>query len=150
MVQKPEPASTLLRGTIVKFLQGKIARQRTILQLAREAMPAPLAAHCLDCLEKDRLLIIFADSPAWTSQLRFYVPQILSKLNASGDFDFQKMQARVLRIDPPPGRRTRPVNTPSADTVRMLRDNSANQASDDLAQALARLAATLENRTARK
>lgn len=65
------------------LLREPLARERQareLLALARERIPADMAAHCLEAHLNQGTLRLLFDSPAWTTRARFLAPDLVRAL----------------------------------------------------------------------
>lgn len=146
---KPESTNELLSNSPLRSLLERVEKHGEILRIVREALPPSLAGHCKDCLAReDQRLVIFTDSPAWASQLRFYVPTILVKLKTPNGYDFRDIQVRNLRFEAP-SNKVKSVNAPSLEVARMIKESGLGASSVELRKALERLSVTIERYTGR-
>jgi len=132
----------LLSSSILCGLVKKAEQHGIILKHVREALPIALADHCKDCLADGGRLVIFTDSPAWASQLRFYAPVILARLRTAYGDDFREMQVRNLRLEAPADR-PKPIRTPAPEIAHLIQASGQSTSSGQLRDALLRLGATM-------
>jgi hypothetical protein len=143
-------------GTIAYYC-SQIERQKQVLQHIHAVLPKSIAEHALHCVVNGKKLLIYTDTAAWASQLRFYNRAILDAIapitresvsimqikvraetlpagrkQEAGDEDFQTM---------PPGRKP---NIPSAEKIAFIHSHSLTVSDERLKAALLRLSATLE------
>ncbi|HUL12285.1 MAG TPA: DciA family protein [Methylococcaceae bacterium] len=149
MTSVPESTQKLLNGSVFRSLLDKVGEHAVILGLVRESLPASLAEHCRDCLAHENRLVLFTDSPAWASQLRFYAPAILARIGALAEYEFREIQVRNLRLQAP-AYKPKPIKLPSPEVARMVKASGPGAPSDELRQALERLGATIERYAWRK
>jgi hypothetical protein len=104
----------------------------------REMLPSGLSAHLSAAVGRDRVLVLYTDSPAWATRLRFAAPGLRAALSG-----FDDTQVRVVpgSSGPAPGtgsgsRKAR-LSRRAAEQIRVM----AGTISDpELRQTLARLA----------
>lgn len=152
MTSKPESARQFLNNTIFQDIHRRIAFHTELLRRIKQAVPAPMASHCLYCVAReDNSLVLYTDSQAFASNLRFLAPAILTKLNAPGDLTIMHMQIRNLNLTSPTAveKPVTPMNKPSAETIEMVKASSLCAADDELSAALARLGDTMERYAAK-
>lgn len=113
--------------------------QARLLQLVRRLVPPPLDAHCVAVVRKGAQLLIYVDSPAWASRLRFTTRQLSQKL-AEAKENVQKITVRVVVRS----RAERPVRGPirhlSSSNARLLAETAEQLDDSELGAALRRLA----------
>lgn len=123
-----------------------IAEQKVLLTVVKSALPAEIAAHVQHCVLSGTRLLVYTESTAWASQIRFFHAAILNKLAESGQ---KKILALQVRLDPQirqPSTK-RGARLPSAENINQLRNQVKGRENDDvLTQAIAKLAGTLEKR----
>ncbi|MCW8907457.1 MAG: DUF721 domain-containing protein [Sedimenticola sp.] len=120
-------------------LLKKSAEQALLLQLVRRLVPPPLDTHCVAAVKKGNQLLIYVDSPAWASRLRFTVRQLSAKLAETGE-GVQKITVRVVVTS----RAERPARGPirhlSGNNARLLTETAEQLDDAKLSEALRRLA----------
>lgn len=143
-----EPFAPLVIGETLKQdhkLAALLAQARLhdrLLGRIRQTLPEPLGAHCLYCvLRGDGQLILYTDSAAWASKLRFYQSELRLALGEIGPLN--SIQVRVLL---PPGRAEKPplpLPIPAPEVLDQLEHNAATAADFQIKRALQRLVCTL-------
>ncbi len=147
MPNKPEPTRQFLNNTIFQDIHRRIDFHAELLRKIKQAIPGPMAAHCLDCVaQEDGGLVLYTDSQAFASQLRFFAPSILAKLNIDGELSIKRVLIRNLSLTLPTDfeKPVAPMKKPSSETIEMVKASSRFAADDELSAALARLGATME------
>jgi hypothetical protein len=142
-MRHPKSIAGLCQDGTVQAIRTQIQKHRQMLDLAKKALPGFLAVHCVDCVIKPDRLIIYVDSAAWASQIRFYVPSVLSRLEQSTGYRFKDLQIRnfVSTVGESFGR---PRRVPPPNFVAELIKNSAlSTSSGEIKDALLRLSATI-------
>lgn len=120
----------------ISTLLAEIERNAAVLASVRAALPAPLDSQCRHAVLDGETLVLTTESPAWSSLLRFHVPEIERAL--AGRVRFTSCRIRVLPASVPP-----PAGGPyrlSEATVGHLEAAAAQIADEGLARALRRLA----------
>ena len=131
-------------------LEKVAARASALEQLARltrEAVPEPMQPHVIACAVRDRTLVVFTDTAAWGSQLRFIQPMILDAIHHHTGhlLDTVRLKVQQPSAERPataaastsPTRESRDISQRS----RAVIESAAEGISDpDLAAALQRLA----------
>lgn len=118
---------------------GMIERSSRLLSEARRALPPPLDEHCLHAVLDAGVLTVTTDSPAWSSRLRFFAPELVRNLQSR----YGPVASCRVRVQPPA---TAPHRGPtsnyklSARTEQHLLDAAAGLDDADLAASLRRLA----------
>ncbi len=144
------PCAPLLIGETLKRdhkLAALLAQARLYDQLLgkiRQTLPEPLGAHCLYCvLRGGGQLILYTDSAAWASKLRFYHFELQSAAGKLGPLN--SIQIRVLlptgRVEKPPQ-----LLIPPPEVLDQLEQNAATAADPQIKRALQRLVRTLRRK----
>jgi hypothetical protein len=129
-------------ASALQRLHGQRKEQEALLGRVRPLLPPALAAHCVAALVKGERLVLFADSPVWSSRLRFCGGEVAAALLSQGLFRSPpKVEIRIhlapsQPVADPAGRRPARL---SARTARLLDETAAAVADPDLAAALRRL-----------
>lgn len=123
---------------------SQLAQQQKILDRVREILSEPLAQHVLHCVKNDKKLLIYTDSAAWASQIRFYQNAILTAIAAMNAPPAEIMQIRILKdqFKPQKSPAEKP-QTPSPENILLIQNQSENVADRELQRALQKLSATL-------
>lgn len=93
----------------------------------------------------DGTLVLYAESAAWASQLRFYLPRIIEELAQEGHGQFRRGKVRTLSLamEAPRAAPRRPApHRPLPATIAAI-DAAARASEGDIGTALARLCSTL-------
>ncbi|MGZ4981909.1 MAG: DciA family protein [Methylobacter sp.] len=144
-------------GTIAYYC-SQIEQQKQVLQRIHEVLPIAIAEHALHCVVNGRKLLIYTDTAAWASQLRFYNRVILAAIAPVTRESVSIMQIKI-RMEPPLTERkqgvgaslpSRKPNIPSAEKIEFIHNHSLTVSDEQLKQALLRLSATLEKLSKRQ
>jgi hypothetical protein len=143
-------------GTIAYYC-SQIAQQKQVLQRIHEVLPIAIAEHALHCVVNGKKLLIYTDTAAWASQLRFYNRAILTAIAPVTRESVSIMQIKVRTEASPTERRrksgdealqTMPpgkkANIPSPEKIAFIHNHSLTVSDEQLKAALLRLSATLE------
>jgi hypothetical protein len=146
MADKPESAHSLLKGGVMAALRAELEVQGRMLQAVRRGLPDFLGSHCRHCVIKGDRLLIYVDSPAWGSQLRFHGPSLLLHLEQTTGRRFRDIQVRNLLPAAPTSTAEKPraVPPPGPGVSELLRESAENAPHEDIREALLRLSRTLE------
>jgi hypothetical protein len=92
----------------------------------------------------ERKLVLYTDSAAWASQLRFLKQEILEAARNGLKAPLDKLQIRILadQINQSP-RTGKRANFPSREKIAMMKSQANDIRDSQLQQALQRLSATL-------
>ena len=145
---KPLAISKILSrpGKIHSSIIDPLKAQNRLLIDVKKAVPPFLREHCVACVVKENNLILFTDSPAWASRLRFHGASIIDELNQPlRSNTITKVKLRVL-IPPttPKTNREQHSQVPSSKTIHALKSSANTLSNIELKNALSRLALTLE------
>ena len=130
-------ASIINNSGSTAALVAQTRRQATLLELVQRELEATLQAHLQVALLRDRLLILYTDSSAWASRLRFVSRTLRGRLSERG-YQIDKITVRVSLkpAERAPGQHRRSL---SRENGRLL-DRTADGIDDpDLRRALKRL-----------
>jgi hypothetical protein len=135
MAQRPNALSTYLFSH--ESLQLRLADIRAQSQLMEDIarrLPPALRAHCVGARREADSLIVFADSGAWATRLRYELPSIMPELPA------RNFQVRVV-----PPEISRPAPSPNSpelpgSAARTLQETADGVEDAELALVLRRLA----------
>jgi hypothetical protein len=147
MSQKPPSFKTSLsfQNRTIAYFYSQIEQQKRVLLRIQAVLPDALAKQARHCLIKDKKLLIYTDSAAWASQLRFYNGAILAAIAPLTRTSIEIMQVRIIAERT--GlilRSVRKANIPSGEKIAIIRNDSLSIRDDKLKLALLRLSATLE------
>lgn len=117
--------------------------------MVREVIPGQLAKHLSDCIIKENRLLLYVESAAWASQLRFYSPIIRTMLATKFPETIDAVQVKVLVHNPVMLSRNdhRRANIPSPATIACLRRSIQSSPDSELKEALLRLSETLRRQS---
>lgn len=134
----------------IAHLYSQIDQQKRVLQCIHEVLPAALAKHVRHCVVKGKKLLVYTDTAAWASQLRFYNSAILAAIAPVTRETISMMQVKVraeaLQATP----QGRKPNIPSAEQIEYIQNQSLTIADEQLRLALQKLSNTLEKRLKRQ
>ncbi len=122
-----------------------IAQQQKLLAIVRTALPDEIAVHVQHCVHSGKRLLVYTEAACWASQIRFYSEAILNKIIATGQLNITTLQIKITQQFDQQFQQ-RYARLPSADNISLLRNRLKTNEDDILAQALIRLAKTLEKR----
>ena len=97
----PRPLRDLFdSSSTLDGLLTRVRRDKHLLMQIQGELPQPLDQHCHAVLAKGPTLLLFTDSPAWASRLRFFARELGERLHRRG-LRFGRITVRVLIFDPP-------------------------------------------------
>lgn len=137
-------AALLFPNRILAHFYNQIEQQKLVLERVRTVLPAALAIHILHCVINDKKLLIYTDTAAWASQLRFYNSAILATIAPVTTESISIMQIKVIadvastQVQP-----SRKPLIPSAEKIAIIRNQSLTVPDEQLKLALLKLSATL-------
>lgn len=134
---------------LLGYYLGKIGQQQRLLRQVQNCLPENLAAHARHCLISQDTLLVYTDSAAWASQLRFYNQALLAAVAPLLDHPVQKLQIKVLTetTGASLGESPRKANVPSAAILEVMRQQSVTVSDQTLQASLQRLNTTLRKLT---
>lgn len=96
---KPKAIGSLIQQDegILQRLNSEIARQTFLLHHLKRALPSPMKPHLVAVRLRNHELVLYADSSAWMTRIRFQAPQLLKHVPTQ----FGKPLRTKLRIAPP-------------------------------------------------
>ncbi|HEY8094559.1 MAG TPA: DciA family protein [Methylobacter sp.] len=146
MAKKPTPfkAALSFKNRAIAHFYSQIDQQKRVLQRIHDVLPAALAEHALHCVVNDKKLLVYTDTAAWASQLRFYNSAILAAIAPVTRESVSVMQIKVrvetLSATSLPGRM--PI-IPSAEKIALIHEQSLTVSDEQLKLSLQKLSATL-------
>ena len=147
MPQKPPSfkVSLSFQNRTMAYFYSQIEQQQRILQRVQTALPDPLKKQAKHCLIKDKKLLIYTDSSAWASQLRFYKSVILAAITPLTKAPVEIMQVKIItgQTGSVLGVK-RKAKIPSAEQIEVIRSHGLTVSDNQLRLALLKLSATLE------
>ena len=88
MKNQPKPVGAILgeASSRLEQLLGRVEILRKLDQTIKQQLPEPMHAHCQVANIKENQLVIFADSQAWATRLRYQRNELISSLKKSPEF----------------------------------------------------------------
>ncbi len=123
----------------IRKLLARSARQNSLLQQIRALLPKPLDAHCLAAVSRDSALVLYADSSAWASRLRFFSRNLIRELQQRGHSGIESIAIRVFIPDHARKQKLRSKTLLSKENARLLRQTAESIGDPALGSALIRL-----------
>jgi hypothetical protein len=139
----PFKSALALSDRALLQLAARLRKHQDLLKIIRSTLPGTLACRVTDCVVSGKKLILYSDSAAWTSQLRFHSAAVLATAQKAG---YETLETVTMRILPPlteqlaTGSKPR---LPAAANIAQLRNAARGVTDDTLQRALDRLGATL-------
>lgn len=129
-----------------KLINQKLQTHQAIFRQVNSVVPNSIKAHLVDCATKGTKLLLFTDSSAWASQLRFYNPIVLKALKNQSIPPIKQIHIRIVPPEPKHNRRLKKTRTPSLEAINGIRSAGENAEEPVIKNSLVRLASTLEKR----
>ncbi len=140
MAKKPRPIQTIIGSSSgLRPLLAQAREQTRITALVRENLPPPLPEHTLGTRIKGKELLIYTDSPAWSSRLRFCSRELQRQLRAKG-LKIQRIRVRVSIDTPSRTAERHSMRKLSPANARLLEETARSIGAPGLSAALRRLA----------
>lgn len=123
--------------------QQKIKHQQRLLTIIKRALPEHLGDQISYCAISDKKLLVYSDSAAWATQLRFYQQVILDAISNADAAIVEELKFRIIAQNNPP-KNERELNIPSANNIELLHSCGESMKDEKLKQALLKLSKTLD------
>jgi hypothetical protein len=134
------------KNQTMAYFQGQIGQQKRLLHAVQKLLPTELADHVHCCLIRDNKLLVYTDSPAWASQLRFYHATLLANTSPTvADVQVKVMTQQVGFV----AGAERKAQLPCPEKIECIKNDSLNIDDEPLQAALLKLSATLERLSAK-
>lgn len=152
MAKKPSPFRGALsfRSRNIAYFYSQIEQQKQVLHCIHAVLPAEIAKHALHCVVNGKKLLVFTDTAAWASQLRFYNSAILAAIAPVTRESVSIMQIKIGSEAIQATRPQRKPNIPSAEKIELIHNHSLTVSDEQLKQALLKLSATLAKQSKRR
>ncbi len=147
MSQKPPSfkVSLSFKNRTMAYFYSQIEQQQRILQCIQAVLPEALAKQVRHCLIRDKKLLIYTESAAWASQLRFYNIAIIAAVAPLTRSPIEIMQIKIIASQT--GfilESKRKAKLPSLEKIENIRNHSLTVSDNHLRLALLKLSTTLE------
>jgi hypothetical protein len=121
-------------------IRAKLQQNRAILQHIQQILPTPLDEHCVGLAIRPDQLVLYADSSAWASRLRYFARELEYKLEKK-DLFFKKITIKVAienrrTIKKSKNMRAKLLSAKNSDQLQKVAENTSDL---DLRAALMRL-----------
>ena len=137
------------RSTTTSKLISAANKHREITKKIRSHLPVELAEHCEFGSIRGNSMIIFADSAAWATRLRFHSSDLLRYLNQEYKYSLASIK---FKIAPVRGKKKKPKPLPfhiDKDNIKSIRQLSSTVGHKGLGDALKHLADVVEKKSKR-
>ena len=96
MNKKFQPLNNYLKNSVeFATIRAKLQQNKGLLQQIRMLLPTAMSEHCTDAVAIDHdQLILYVDSSAWASRLRFFSGDLAIKLREKQQF-FKKIYIKI-------------------------------------------------------
>ena len=126
-------------------LYAHLGHQKKILESIKALLPHQLANHVMHCVIDEKRLLLYTDSGAWASQLRFFNRIILKAVEPFTRQGLRILQIRISQsIMARANNFQRKAKIPRNDQILAIRNSISGTADDPLNKSLLKLTATLE------
>jgi len=78
------PIRGLLKNSAIHPLLNAAHAQNELLTTIRRLLPESLATHCVAAVQSEQGVVLFANTPAWASRIRYLSRNIKQKLRKKG------------------------------------------------------------------
>jgi len=134
------------KHSVLSNLTQRLNNHSDLLMLVKKSLPDSLSVHCTGCCLNQTTLILYSNSAAWISQLRFYKPVLLdSIISKASQYAISEIIFRVL-VTPyglmSQNNVNRP-NIPSYQTIEEMAESTRHISDKQLRQSFEKLASTL-------
>jgi hypothetical protein len=139
MSKKLRSINNLLQTeTTLTTLQARSREQSVLLQQVRRLLPSPLDRHCLAAVLQGDRLVLFTDSSAWASRLRYFSRDLVFGLQQQ-QLTVTKTAIRILVANRQKKRKQRHILRISQENSRLLSQTADDISDPTLGAALRRL-----------
>lgn len=139
MSKRPHSITDFFRANqACRGLLATAREQAVLLQRIQGMIPHPLNSHCIAAVQKETQLIIYVDSAAWASRLRFTTRQLSGQLK-SANLKIDRVIVRVMVRTKPVQKPRPPIRLLSAENANLINQTADGLDDPDLSAALKRL-----------
>jgi len=125
-------------------LYAQVAEHQRLRQRVCSMLPEQLAQAVLHCAIKNKKLLVYTHSSAWSSQLRFYQGTILANLSQKAVSPADSMQVKIVVMQSgASSSRFYTTHVPSTGTLSVLQKQSEALPDEALRQSFLKLLDTL-------
>jgi hypothetical protein len=125
---------------------SKIKQQKELLSAVRKILPDALATHVQYCLLSGSKLLVYTDSAAWATQLRFYHQKLLSAVAHLAKDSAKNVQIKILIEQVGPSiHHAETAIIPADEKLASIRSLCFSAPENELTIALLKLVKTLES-----
>jgi hypothetical protein len=148
MNSKLKPLKNYLQNNVeFATIRAQMQQNHSSLEQVQGLLPAPLNDHCIGLVVKNDQLILYADSSAWASRLRYFSSELSARLRKNNS-DINKISVKVMMDNReaktiPKDRGAQPLSAENADFIQRVADHTPDP---DLQAALRRLSSHRKNR----
>lgn len=136
----PRPLNEFLsRSSRETGIQQRLEEHAQLLQRVRSLLPPPLDHHCLAAVLKDERLLLYTDTSAWASRMRFHSRELTRDLIAK-HVPIKKISIRVMIQPADRPRKARGMRRLSSENAALIRETADDLSDPGLKAALQRLA----------
>jgi hypothetical protein len=141
MRKKFQPLNNYLQNSVeFATIRAKLQQNRGLLEEIQQLLPAPLNEHCVGIAAKQDHLILYSDSSAWASRLRYITRDLLAKLSKN-NISFNKITVKITidnrkKATKRSGRRSRLISATNSEQLQKIANSTPDP---ELRAALMRL-----------
>ena len=123
----------------IRQLLSRSAQQNSLLHYVQKLLPKPLGEHCLAAVHKEDSLVLFADSSAWASRLRFVSRNLIRELQRRDQAGIERISVRIFIPDRARKPKPRSKTLLSKENAQLLQQTAESIGDPALSAALIRL-----------
>lgn len=148
MSKKFQPLNNYLQNSVeFATIRTKLQQNKGLLEEIQQLLPAPLNEHCVGLTVKTDHLILYTDSSAWASRLRYLTRDLMAKLSKI-QLNFNKITVKITidnrrKANKHSGRKSRLLSATNSDQLQKIANSTADP---ELRAALMRLSSHNQNR----
>jgi hypothetical protein len=121
-------------------IRSQMQQNQASLRLVKGLLPAPLNEHCQSLVLKHNHLILYTDSPAWASKLRYFSRELIARLR-NKHIDINKVSIKIMvdNREVKARRKVREARLLSSENANLLSRVADHTTDPELREALRRL-----------
>jgi hypothetical protein len=123
----------------IRKLLSRSAQQNSLLHHVRRLLPQPLGEHCLAAVQKGDSLVLYADTSAWASRLRFLSRNLIREFQRRDQAGIKQITVRIFIPDRARKLKPRSKALLSKENAQLLQQTAESIGDPALGAALIRL-----------
>jgi hypothetical protein len=147
MNSDPRDINFLVSSLYTKELKPKLLEHEKLLNVVRASLPGFLAEKSRYCIVNSNTLVIYSESQAFSSQLRFFEPTIMQSLKQELRVNCTRVLVRNLFSNKDIGERVVTRKLLDAKVADQITDVAISFQDEDIKRALTRLGSTLRKKS---